>query len=86
MFTLILYAFLSASPDGQVRTVREVVATGLTWDECHRKKAVAIAAAKRERLKQVGGACVTDGMMPKIGNVVKGIQKPSTTPAPRGFR
>lgn len=57
MFSLIIFAFLSASPDGQVRTVREVVETNLTWDECNRKKAV--AAAKRERLTQIGGVCIT---------------------------
>lgn len=61
MFTLILFAFLSASPDGQVRTVREVVETNLTWDECNKKKAIVVAAAKRERLTQVGGACVAGG-------------------------
>ncbi len=62
MFSLILFAFLSSSGDGQVRTVREVVETGLTWDECNKKKAKAIAAAKREELKQVGGACVRRDM------------------------
>lgn len=57
MFTLILFAFLSASPDGQVRTAREVVATGLTWEECNRKKAKAAKLAKQDKLKHVGAKC-----------------------------
>lgn len=62
MFTLLLYAFLSAGPDVQeVRTVKEYVGSYATMERCQKAKNKAMQVAKRERLKQVGGACVMEG-------------------------
>lgn len=59
MWTLFLYAFLSAGPDVQeVRTVKEHVGTYPTMEACRQAKHKAIMEAKRGKLKQVGGACV----------------------------
>lgn len=60
MFTLVLYAFLAAGPDGQVRTVHLPVdgKPYATYPDCLAAKAVAIEEAKLNQWTHIGGGCV----------------------------
>lgn len=59
MWTLVLYAFLSAGPDVPTpRTVSAAAGQFTTREACQQAKGAAMAEAKRQKWTHIGGACV----------------------------